>query len=99
MLLARGENDVSAQEIQSELSEIERDLTLRRLLWESQEEWDKLADDWTAHPFESLNVEQVQKTVNRFSQTVFMLEKGDSSYLIECVNLEQKQMLFIRWRE
>ena len=76
MLLDRGENDVSAQEIQAELSEIERDLTLRRLLWESQEEWDKLSAGWTANPFDRLNVEQVQKNVNRFSQTVFMLEKG-----------------------
>ena len=69
-------SDNSAQEIQQELSEIERDLTLRRLLWESQEEWDKLATEWTGTAFDALNVEHLQKSVNRFTQTVYMLEKG-----------------------
>ena len=76
MLMDKNDSDGSAQEIQADLSEIERDLTLRRLLWESQEEWDKLSDGWTASAFDGLNVEQVQKNVNRFTQTVFMLEKG-----------------------
>lgn len=69
--------DNSAQEMQADLSEIERDLTLRRLLWESTEEWDKLSEEWTGTPFDSLNVESLQKNVNRFTQTVFMLEKGE----------------------
>ena len=69
-------SDSSAQEIQQELSEIERDLTLRKLLWESQEEWEKLDKEWTQTPFDQLLVENLQKSVNRFSQTVFMLEKG-----------------------
>lgn len=69
-------DDHSAQEIQNELSEIERDLTLRRLLWQSQEEWAKLVDEWTATVFDSLNVDMLQKNVNRFTQTVYMLEKG-----------------------
>lgn len=64
------------QAIQSELSEIERDLTLRRLLWESQEEWVKLVTEWTASPFDSLPVESLQKNVSRFTQTVYMLQKG-----------------------
>ena len=69
-------NESSAQDIQAELSEIERDITLRRLLWESNEEWDKLAHEWTSTPFDSLNVDSLQKNVNRFTQTVYMLEKG-----------------------
>ncbi len=72
----RKESDSSAQEIQADLSEIERDLTLRRLLWESQEEWDKLEADWISCPFDTLNVDITQKNVNRFTQTVYMLEKG-----------------------
>ena len=71
-------DDSNTQEIQADLSEIERDLTLRRLLWQSQEEWDKLAAEWTASPFELLDVESLQKSVNRFTQTVFMLEKGEN---------------------
>ena len=69
-------DDQSAQEIQADLAEVERDLTLRRLLWQSQEEWTKLVDDWTATSFDALPVETLQKNVNRYSQTVFMLEKG-----------------------
>ena len=69
----------SATEIQADLSDIERDLTLRQLLWQSQEEWDKLYEEWTATPFDSLQVELLQKNVNRFTQTVYMLEKGDLS--------------------
>ena len=77
MMMDRKESDNSAQEIQADLSEIERDLTLRRLLWESQEEWDRLAQEWTSNPFDILNVEALQKNVNRFTQTVYMLEKGE----------------------
>lgn len=66
----------SAQEIQQELSEIERDLALRRLLWESQEEWESLSVQWKETAFDSLDVDSLQKNVNRFTQTVYMLEKG-----------------------
>lgn len=69
-------SDTSAQEIQTDLSEIERDLTLRGLLWQSMEEWTRLVDEWTATSFDSVNVESLQKNVNKFTQTVFMLEKG-----------------------
>ncbi|KAK2149328.1 hypothetical protein LSH36_455g06024 [Paralvinella palmiformis] len=70
------QEDNSAQEIQADLSEIERDLTLRHLLWESQVEWEKLSTEWTSGPFDQLNVDSLQKNVNRFTQTVYMLEKG-----------------------
>ncbi|GFO34548.1 dynein heavy chain 1, axonemal, partial [Plakobranchus ocellatus] len=70
----KSENNV--QEIQTDLSDIERDLTLRGLLWQSLEEWTKLVDDWTITPFDSINVEGLQKNVNKFTQTVYMLEKG-----------------------
>ncbi|XP_069117336.1 dynein axonemal heavy chain 6-like isoform X3 [Argopecten irradians] len=66
----------SAQEIQSELNELEHDIMLRRILWQSQEEWTKLVEEWTATVFDSLNVQTLQKNVNRFTQTVYMLDKG-----------------------
>ena len=72
-------SEESAQAIETELSEIERDLTLRRLLWQSLDEWTRLVDEWTAMPFDSVPVEQLQKNVNKFTQTVFMLEKGNIS--------------------
>nr|XP_039247972.1 dynein heavy chain 6, axonemal-like [Styela clava] len=69
-------SSVSAQQVQAELSEVERDLTLRKLLWESQDEWARLLDEWKSTPFRKLNVDSLQKNVNRFTQSVFMLEKG-----------------------
>lgn len=66
----------SAQDIQAELNELEHDIMLRRILWQSQEEWTKLVDEWTATVFDSLNVQTLQKNVNRFTQTVYMLDKG-----------------------
>lgn len=83
MLMDRYDSQ-SASEIQADLSDIERDLTLRQLLWQSQEEWDKLYGEWTATPFDSLQVEQLQKNVNRFTQTVYMLEKGEFCCVILC---------------
>ena len=70
--------DNSAQEIQTDLSEIERDLTLRGFLWNSLEEWTHLVEEWTATSFDSINVESLQKNVNKFTQTVYMLEKGET---------------------
>ena len=76
LLLVDRDEGVKAQVVQAELGEIERDLTLRRLLWESSEELTKLVEEWTATTFEQLKVESLQKNVNRFTQTVYMLEKG-----------------------
>ncbi len=67
---------VSSQQVLNDLSEVERDLQLRRLLWESSEEWGTLVEEWTATQFDQLNVDLVQKNVNKFTQTVYMLEKG-----------------------
>ena len=87
MLADRKEGDNSALEIQADLSEIERDLTLRRLLWESQEEWDKLEKEWTESRFDTLNVDSLQKNVNRFTQTVYMLEKGRCEKVCNFLNI------------
>ena len=67
---------MSSQQVLNDLSEVERDLQLRRLLWESSEEWGTLVDQWTATQFDLLNVDMVQKNVSKFTQTVYMLEKG-----------------------
>ncbi|XP_076809994.1 dynein axonemal heavy chain 6-like [Clavelina lepadiformis] len=67
---------VSAAQLQAELSEVERDITLRKLLWESSDEWIKLHQEWTLTEFLQLNIDSVQENVSRFMQTVFMLEKG-----------------------
>ena len=80
-MMMEKKSDTSAQDIQTDLSEIERDLTLRGLLWRSLEEWTRLVEEWTATSFDSINVESLQKNVNKFTQTVYMLEKGNGRRL------------------
>ena len=81
LMMMEKKSDTSAQDIQTDLSEIERDLTLRGLLWRSLEEWTRLVEEWTATSFDSINVESLQKNVNKFTQTVYMLEKGNGRRL------------------
>ncbi|GCB84099.1 hypothetical protein scyTo_0024686 [Scyliorhinus torazame] len=66
----------STQAINTILSETEYELMLRKLLWESQGEWVKLYAHWTDTLFDELNVDAIQNDVNRFTQTIYMLEKG-----------------------
>lgn len=64
--------------LQNDLAEVERDLTLRKLLWESMDEWEFLVNKWKATQFDALVVDDVQRDVTRFVQTVFLLEKGNA---------------------
>ena len=68
--------------LQKDLSEIERDLTLRKLLWESMNEWEFLIGKWKSTQFDALVVDAVQNDVTRFVQTVFLLEKGKRFFRI-----------------
>lgn len=71
-----GHSNPQATSLQSEVTEVEKELTLRCLLWESLQEWQGLVDQWEATPFETLKIDDVQQDVARFIQTVFLLEKG-----------------------
>lgn len=71
-----GQSNPQTSSLQSELTEVEKDLTLRCLLWESLREWQGLIDQWEAASFETLKIEDVQQNVARFIQTIFLLEKG-----------------------
>ncbi|CAB1335557.1 unnamed protein product [Coregonus sp. 'balchen'] len=73
MKQGRGSN---AAEVEAELSEVDCALTLRKMLWGMQEEWDKQCGLWRATTFELLNVDDLQNDVSRFTQTIYMLEKG-----------------------
>ena len=66
----------SVSALQRDLSEVERDLTLRKLLWESMSEWETLVNQWKFTAFDAIVVEELQKDVTRFIQTIFLLEKG-----------------------
>jgi len=63
-------------QLQAELNELEHDISLRRLLWRSIEEWDLLIKDWLKKLLDDVVVESVQKDVNRFTQNIYLLEKG-----------------------
>ena len=76
VLSKAGHSSPQAASLQSEVTEVEKDLTLRCLLWESLQEWQGLVDQWEATPFEILKIDNVQQDVTRFIQTVFLLEKG-----------------------
>ena len=81
VLSKTGHSSPQATSLQSEVTEVEKDLTLRCLLWESLQEWQGLVDQWEATPFETLNIDEVQQNVTRFIQTVFLLEKGTLVFL------------------
>ena len=82
ILSKSGHSSPQASSLQSEVTEVEKDLTLRCLLWESLQEWQGLVDQWEATPFETLKIDAVQQDVTRFIQTVFLLEKGKVVYVM-----------------
>lgn len=65
-----------SQRVTAELSEIESELALRKLLWDSQEEWGKLFFKWKHAIFWNLDVDLIQRDVNRLIQIMHILEKG-----------------------
>lgn len=62
--------------LQNELNELEQDINLRRLLWKSIAEWDQLVREWLNQQLEEIVVSSMQKDVNRFTQNIYLLEKG-----------------------
>jgi dynein heavy chain len=62
--------------LQGELNELEHDISLRRLLWKSIDEWDVLIKDWLSKLLDEVKVDMIQKDVNRFTQNIYLLEKG-----------------------
>jgi dynein heavy chain len=67
---------VSVTTLQAELNELEHDINLRNLLWNSMEEWDKLIKEWLNKQLDEIKIDSVQMSVNRFNQNIYLLEKG-----------------------
>ncbi|XP_022090689.1 dynein heavy chain 6, axonemal-like isoform X2 [Acanthaster planci] len=59
-----------------ELEETHAELKLKQLLWQSLEEWDQIAAQWTECEFDSLDPEELSATVARYAKSVHQLEKG-----------------------
>lgn len=74
-------------DLQNDIDDVEKDLVLRQLLWQSLKEWNELHTKWNATPFLKLDVNLLQKEVARFVQTVYLMEKGIS---LSCFYYEQK---------
>ncbi|KAF6274521.1 dynein axonemal heavy chain 14 [Rhinolophus ferrumequinum] len=64
------------QIVLSEISDIDYDLTLRKLLWEAQEEWGTLVSGWKNSTLHSIDIESVQRNVSKWMNIIFVLEKG-----------------------
>ncbi|CAK7310997.1 Dynein axonemal heavy chain 6 [Vulpes lagopus] len=64
------------QLVLGEVSDIEYDLTLRKLLWEAQEEWRTLFWEWRNATFHSIDIESVQRSVSKWMHKITVLEKG-----------------------
>ena len=71
-----GRKSDNAGSLQRDVADVERDLSLRRLLWESSDQWTHVVKEWKEQPFQRLNVDEMQKTVSKLMQTIFLLEKG-----------------------
>ncbi|XP_048968435.1 dynein axonemal heavy chain 14 isoform X2 [Canis lupus dingo] len=64
------------QLVLGEVSDIEYDLTLRKLLWEAQEEWRTLFWEWRNTTLHSIDIESVQRSVSKWMHKITVLEKG-----------------------
>ncbi|XP_062938980.1 dynein axonemal heavy chain 14 [Cynocephalus volans] len=64
------------QIVLSEISDIECDLTLRKILWEAQEEWRTLFWEWRNCTLQSIDVDLIQRNVSKWMHKIFVLEKG-----------------------
>ncbi|XP_072106568.1 dynein axonemal heavy chain 6-like, partial [Mobula birostris] len=88
---------VSSQSLKALLSETECELMLMKLLRESEKDWKNLLANWMETWFDELNVDAIQKDVNRFTQTIHLLEKGlppnDSVPLLKQAVFDFKEML------
>ncbi|XP_036925260.1 dynein heavy chain 14, axonemal [Sturnira hondurensis] len=60
----------------SEISNIEYDLTLRKILWDAQEEWGALFQEWRNSTLRNIDTELVQRNVSKWMNVIFVLEKG-----------------------
>jgi dynein heavy chain len=72
----RYDTAVGLQSVHSELTDIEQDINLRKLLWESQQNWTKLYREWTNTVLDAIDIDLLQKEVNKFTQNIYMLEKA-----------------------
>ena len=68
------------QIVLSDIADIDYDLTLRKILWDAQEEWGTLFWEWRNSTLDSIDTESVYRNVSKWMQIIFVLEKGKVSF-------------------
>ncbi|XP_069340704.1 dynein axonemal heavy chain 14 isoform X1 [Eulemur rufifrons] len=64
------------QIVLSEITDVEYDLTLRKILWEAKEELRTLFQQWRKCSLQSIDTESVQRNVSKWMHIIYVLEKG-----------------------
>ncbi|ELK32136.1 Dynein heavy chain 14, axonemal [Myotis davidii] len=64
------------QAVAADISDIDYELTLRKILWEAQEEWRALFQEWRASTLHDIDIESVQSNVSKWLSLILVLEKG-----------------------
>ncbi|XP_031192756.1 dynein heavy chain 14, axonemal isoform X3 [Mastomys coucha] len=68
--------DEMSQVVLTEISDIECDLMLRKLLWEAQEEWGTYFWEWRNCTLQNIDFDLVKNNVSKWLHIIFVLEKG-----------------------
>ncbi|XP_060048420.1 dynein axonemal heavy chain 14 isoform X2 [Erinaceus europaeus] len=64
------------QTVLSEISDIDYELTLRKILWDAKVEWGVLFWEWRNSTLQMIDIESLQKNVSKWMSIIFVLEKG-----------------------
>lgn len=64
------------QAVAADISDIDYELTLRKILWEAQEEWRALFQEWRTSTLHDIDIESVQSNVSKWLSLILVLEKG-----------------------
>lgn len=64
------------QIVLTEISDIECDLMLRKLLWDAQEEWGTMFWEWRGCTLQSIDMDLVRSNVSKWLHIIIVLEKG-----------------------
>ncbi|KAL7754337.1 hypothetical protein RI367_000318 [Sorochytrium milnesiophthora] len=59
-----------------EIEDAKNDLALKKLLWNSFGEWERLTQEWESQPFERLATDDVNSQIQAYMKTVYSLDKG-----------------------
>eukprot|EP01135_Chromosphaera_perkinsii_P012097 Nk52_evm35s2579 gene=Nk52_evmTU35s2579 len=59
-----------------ELEMVQEELRLKKLLWTSQNTWQECVDQWTAQSFDTMDADEINTTIAKYTKTIFQLEKG-----------------------